>query len=83
MNFRENSKGGGCGSFSIQKLLLQILDLNIGLFSDVNQKIAIYRVARQILLLIMRNPPSFFLTNAGDSFCNSYVYHLVGLHVGQ
>ena len=24
----------------------------------------------QILLLIIRNPPSFFLTNAGDSFCN-------------
>ena len=37
--------------------------------------------AWQILLLIMRNPPYFFLTNAGDSFCNSYVYHLVGLHI--
>ena len=39
--------------------------------------------AWQILLLIMRNPPSFFLTNAGDSFCNSYIYHLVGLHIRQ
>ena len=37
--------------------------------------------AWQILLLIMRNPPSFFLTNAGDSFCNSHNYHLVGLHI--
>ena len=35
----------------------------------------------QILLLIMRNPLSFFMTNAGDSFCNSYIYHLVGLHI--
>jgi hypothetical protein len=26
---------------------------------------------------------SFFLTNAVDKFCNSYVYHLVGLHIGQ
>ena len=38
----------------------------------------------QILLLIMRNPLSFFMTNAGDSFCNSYIIHLlsgwVGLH---
>ena len=24
-----------------------------------------------------------FLTNAGDSFCNSYIYHLVGLHIRQ
>ena len=28
--------------------------------------------AWQILLLIMRNPPSFFLTNAGDSFCSPW-----------
>ena len=40
--------------------------------------------AWQILLLIMRNQPSFFLTNAADdTFCNSFVYHLVGLHIGQ
>ena len=25
----------------------------------------------------------FFLTNSGDSFCNSYIYHLVGLHIRQ
>ena len=31
----------------------------------------------------MRNTPSFFLTNAGDSFFNSYIYHLVGLHIRQ
>ena len=38
--------------------------------------------AWQILLLIMRNQPSFFLTNAADdTFCNSFVYHLVGLEV--
>ena len=35
----------------------------------------------QILLLIMRNPLSFFMTNAGDSFCNSYIYNLVGWHI--
>ena len=40
-------------------------------------------VAWQRLLLIMKNPPSFFLTNAGDTFCDSYVYHMVGLHIGQ
>ena len=39
--------------------------------------------AWQIWLLIMRNPPSFFLSNAGDSICNSYIYHLVGLHIRQ
>ena len=37
----------------------------------------------QILLLIMRNPLSFFMTNVGDSFCNSYIYHLVGLHISD
>ena len=26
----------------------------------------------QILLLIMRNPPSFSLTNTGDSFCSPW-----------
>ena len=31
MNFRQRSKGGG-GSFSIQKFMLQILDLLTGLF---------------------------------------------------
>ena len=23
------------------------------------------------------------MTNAGDSFCNSYIYHLVGLHISD
>ena len=31
----------------------------------------------------MRNPLSFFMTNVGDSFCNSYIYHLVGLHISD
>ena len=35
----------------------------------------------QILVLIMKNPPSFSLTNAGDLFCNSYTYYLAGLHI--
>ena len=33
--------------------------------------------------LIMRNPLSFFMTNVGDSFCNSYIYHLVGLYISD
>ena len=37
MNFQKSSKEGG-GSFSIQKFMLQILDLSIGLFSDVFRK---------------------------------------------
>ena len=37
----------------------------------------------RILLLIMRNPLSFSMTNVGDSFCNSYIYHLVGLHISD
>ena len=35
----------------------------------------------QILLLIMRNPLSLFITNAGGSFCNSYIHYLVGSHI--
>ena len=37
----------------------------------------------QILLLIMRNPLLLFMSNAGDSFRNSYIYYLVGLHLSD
>ena len=33
--FRKTSKGGEGGTFSIQKLMLQTLDLYIGFFSDI------------------------------------------------
>ena len=36
-NFQRGRRKGG-GSFSIQKFILQILDLYIGLFSDVFRK---------------------------------------------
>ena len=35
----------------------------------------------QIFLLMIRNPLSFFMTNAGNSFCNSYIDYLPGLHI--
>ena len=31
----------------------------------------------------MRNPLSFFMSNAVDSFRNSYIYYLVGLHLSD
>ena len=31
----------------------------------------------------MRNPLSFFMSNAVDSFRNSYIYYLVGLHISD
>ena len=35
----------------------------------------------EILLPIMRNPPSFFLTDIGDSFCSSYIYWVTGITI--
>ena len=46
MNFRKSGRGGGGGSFSIQKFILQILDLYIGLFRTFWEKKLWYNCQR-------------------------------------